>query len=106
MTAVKSATDATIDQMISDSNTPVVIDFWAPWCAPCKAISQVLEKYAAENSGCTIIAVNVDENPVTASKYGVRGLPTLFLMKGGSIIASRSGSMGEAAFKEWLKAAA
>lgn len=80
----KSVTDSSFDQDVLKSSVPVLVDFWAEWCGPCKAIGPKLEEIANEMGGkVTIAKVNVDENPDSPAKYGVRGIPTLILFKDG-----------------------
>ncbi len=79
--------DAEFQKMVLSSSTPVVVDFWAPWCGPCKAIAPVLEKLAQAYAGKLIIVkVNTDENPEWAMKYGVQGIPTLLFVDNGAVI--------------------
>jgi len=78
--------DTTFDQEVLKSSVPVLIDFWAPWCGPCKAIAPVVEELAgAYNGRLKVVKMNVDDNPQTPSKYGVRGIPNLILFKGGNV---------------------
>ncbi len=79
-------TDATFDQEVLKSDKPVLIDFWAPWCAPCRAIAPHIDALASEYEGrLKVVKINVDDNPQTAVKYGVRGIPNLLIIKGGQV---------------------
>lgn len=84
---VSAFSDANFDREVLQSDTPVLVDFWATWCAPCKAIAPLIDSVADEYAGKIKVGkVNVDENPATPGKYGVRGIPTLILFKGGAVI--------------------
>src|SRR5574341_2638105 len=86
MTAIVQVSDDNFESEVLLSNVPVLIDFWAPWCGPCKSIAPVVEELAREYEGRLKVAkINVDENPVTPSRYGVRGIPNLLILKGGAV---------------------
>jgi thioredoxin 1 len=79
----KPVTDATFESEVLKANGPVLVDFWAEWCGPCRALAPKLEEIAKEMGAVTVVKMNVDENPDSPSKYGVRGIPTMILFKGG-----------------------
>jgi thioredoxin 1 len=86
MSAVKEVTDATFDQEVLKSDVPVLIDFWAPWCGPCRAIAPVVDELASAYSGkLKVVKMNVDDNPATPGTYGVRSIPNLLIIKGGQV---------------------
>jgi thioredoxin 1 len=102
--ATKAVTDATFETDVLKSTQPVLVDFWATWCGPCKMIGPVLEELAGELEGhLTIAKVNVDENPSTPGKYGIRSIPTLMLFKNGQVVATKVGAMPKAALQSWIK---
>jgi thioredoxin 1 len=102
--ATKAVTDATFDADVLKSSLPVLVDFWAEWCGPCKMIGPVLEEVATEMQGqVTIAKVNVDENPLVPSKYGIRSIPTLMLFKGGQLTATKVGAVQKTALQAWIK---
>ena len=100
-----AVTDATFDTEVRNSDIPVVVDFWAEWCGPCKQIGPALEELSSEMEGTVKIAkVDVDSNPNTAASMGVRGIPALFIFKDGEVISNRSGAAPKAALQSWIKA--
>jgi thioredoxin 1 len=102
--ATKPVTDATFEADVLKSAGPVVVDFWAEWCGPCKMIGPVLEQLAEEMAGqVTIVKMNVDENPMMPSKFGIRSIPTLMLFKGGQSVATKIGAQPKAALQQWIK---
>ncbi|MHA6324492.1 thioredoxin [Roseivivax sp. CAU 1753] len=101
--ATVAVTDATFDQEVKKSDVPVVVDFWAEWCGPCKQIGPALEELSAEYDGKIKVAkIDVDQNPNTAAAMGVRGIPALFIFKNGEVISNRAGAAPKAALKGWI----
>jgi thioredoxin 1 len=89
-------TDAAFEKTVMQSNLPVIVDFWAPWCGPCKMVAPTLDKLAKEFTGKLIIAkVNTDDNPEWAQKFGVQGIPTMLFVNGGKIAHRQVGALPE-----------
>jgi thioredoxin 1 len=102
--ATVTATDATFDAIVKESDLPVVVDFWAEWCGPCKQIGPSLEELSAELEGkIKVVKVDVDSNPAAAAALGVRGIPALFLFKDGQVISNKTGAAPKAALKSWIE---
>lgn len=98
-----AVTDATFDAEVKNSDIPVVVDFWAEWCGPCKQIGPALEELAVEYEGKIKIAkVDVDNNPNAAAAMGVRGIPALFIFKNGEVVSNRAGAAPKAALQSWI----
>jgi thioredoxin 1 len=96
--------DASFEQDVLNSAEPVVVDFWAEWCGPCKMIAPALEELAAELNGRVKIAkINIDENQNTPSRYGVRGIPTLMLFKDGQVASTQVGALPKGKILEWIE---
>ncbi len=102
--SIIQTSDATFEQDVLKSDKPVVVDFWAEWCGPCKAIAPILEELAGEMGDQIQVAkVNIDDNPLTPTKYGVRGIPTLMLFKNGEIAATKVGNLPKSKLYEWVQ---
>lgn len=102
---IANLTTATFNDTITRASVPVLVDFWAPWCGPCKAIAPILEELATELDGkVKITKVNVDENDGIAAQYGIRAIPTMLLFKGGNLAEQFVGMMPKASLKEKLLA--
>ena len=100
----KQITDDSFEADVLGSSEPVLVDFWAEWCGPCKQIAPALEELASELQGkVTVAKLNIDDNPSTPGKYGVRGIPTLMLFKNGEVAATKIGALPKSKLQEWLE---
>ncbi len=102
----KNVSDSEFEQEVLQSDSPVVVDFWAEWCGPCKAMSPLVDELSQEMADkIKIVKVNIDENPEAPTKYGVRGIPTFMIFKGGEVADTHVGGMSKSQLSEWVKKA-
>ena len=103
---MKNVTDATFDAEVLKASGPVLVDFWAEWCGPCRQIAPALEDLSKDLDGkITVVKLNIDENPGTPGKYGVRGIPTLMLFKDGKLASQKVGAAPKSDLSRWISAA-
>jgi thioredoxin 1 len=102
--ATKTVSDSSFETDVLKASQPVLVDFWAEWCGPCKMIGPILEEIAGEmHDQLTIAKMNVDDNPMTPSKFGIRSIPTMILFKNGQPMATKIGALPKQALQSWLK---
>jgi thioredoxin 1 len=101
--ATEQVSDDTFERKVLNSSTPVIVDFWAEWCGPCKTVAPVLEELAEEYDGrLKVVKMNVDENPQTPMTYGIRGIPTLIMFKDGEVASQQVGAHPKTTLKDWI----
>ena len=102
--ATSKTTDANFSKDVLESDTPVLVDFWAEWCGPCKAIGPALEEISEEiGDRVKIVKLNIDENPGTPQQFGVRGIPTLLIFEGGAVKSEKIGALPKSKLSEWIE---
>ena len=99
----KAVTDESFRQDVLEATGPVLVDFWAEWCGPCKAVGPILDELAKDYAGkLTVAKMDIDENPVTPNEYAVRGIPTMLLFRDGKLLDQKVGAMPKSALKDWI----
>ena len=99
-----AVTDSDFENEVLQSDKPVVVDFWAEWCGPCKQLSPVVDELAEDmKDSIKVVKVNIDDAPEAPTKYGVRGVPTLMIFKGGQVVDTRVGGMPKSQLQEWIE---
>ena len=104
--AVGKVSDSTFESEVLKATNPVVVDFWAEWCGPCRSIGPALEEIAGSHGGkVKVVKLNVDENPQTAAKYGIQSIPTLMIFKNGQMASRQIGAAPKQKLEQWITAA-
>ena len=101
---IGAVTDESFDEDVLGSSVPVLVDFWAEWCGPCKQITPILEEIAGEMSErIRVVKLNIDENPNAPARFGVRGIPTLLIFRSGEVIGNKVGAASKSKLKNWIE---
>jgi thioredoxin 1 len=105
MAGLDAVTDNNFQAEVVEADKPVLVDFWAPWCGPCRVVAPHLEELAGEREDLKIVKLNVDENPATASKYGIMSIPTLMIFKNGELASRQVGAAPKQKLEQWITTA-
>ena len=104
MSSATAVTDASFEQDVLKSDVPVLVDFWAPWCGPCRMVAPIVDEISKEFEGkIKVFKLNTDENPNVASQYGIRSIPTLMVFKGGQVAATKVGAAPKNQLQSWIE---
>ncbi|HAK62876.1 MAG: thioredoxin TrxA [Pseudomonadota bacterium] len=101
--ATTTVTDESFERDVLNADQPVLVDFWAEWCGPCRQIAPALEAISDEMQNLTVAKLNVDDNPGMAARYGVRGIPTMMIFQHGQVAATKVGALPKSRIEEWIK---
>jgi len=101
----KETTDASFNDDVLNSGKPVLVDFWAEWCGPCRQLSPIIDELSKDKTDIEVFKINIDKNPEIPTKYGVRGIPTMIMFKDGKPIATKVGALPKSALYEWVEGA-